>query len=57
MGLGTLNADNLYINGLSINPSNYLPLAGGTITGNLTINGSFTMNGSVDGVTLDMGTY
>ena len=56
-GPGTLNAVNLYINGLSIDPGNFLQLSGGTVNGNLTINGSFTMNGPVDGVTLDMGIF
>jgi hypothetical protein len=57
LGPGTLNAVGLYINGLSFNLNNYLPLAGGTITGPLTINGNFTMNGVTDGIILDMGTF
>ena len=31
----------------NFNPSNYLPLTGGTITGNLTINGNITHNGTI----------
>ena len=58
-GPGTLNAVNLLINGISINPNNWLPLTGGTIVGNLAINGNFSIiaPGTVDGSILDMGTY
>lgn len=57
MGPGTINTVNLFINGLSISPGNYLPISGGTIGGNLTINGNLTVVGTSDGIKLDMGTF
>jgi hypothetical protein len=56
-GPGTLNATNLFINGISIDVNNFLSLTGGTISGPLTVNGPFTVIGTTNGVTLDMGTF
>ena len=59
-GPGTLNATNLLINGVSINPNNFLQLTGGTINGPFTINtGPVTFGPGVviNGAVLDMGTY
>ena len=36
-GIGTINASHYFINGVEIIPSNYLPIAGGTLTGFLTL--------------------
>jgi hypothetical protein len=56
-GPGTVNALNLYINGLSVNPNNFLLLSGGTIGGSLTVNGAFILGSTIDGAVLDMGTF
>jgi hypothetical protein len=56
-GPGTLNAANLFVNGISVDVANFLPLTGGTIGGPLTVNGNFTVVGTTNGVTLDMGTF
>lgn len=63
-GPGTVNAANFYINGVSVNPGDYLPVTGGTVaylnvTGTLTIgNGSaINMNGAINGAIMDMGVY
>jgi hypothetical protein len=57
LGPGTINAAAFYINGQSFELGNYLPLTGGVIGGPLTVNGAFVVHGTVDGITLDMGTY
>jgi hypothetical protein len=36
-GNGTLNAASIFINGVVVNPSSYLPYSGGTMTGILTL--------------------
>lgn len=56
-GPGTLNASGLFVNGLTVNPNNFLQLSGGVITGNLAVDGNFTVTGITDGVVLDMGTF
>jgi hypothetical protein len=56
-GPGTLNAANLFINGLSVDVANFLPLTGGTIGGPLTVNGAFILKSTIDGAVLDMGTF
>jgi hypothetical protein len=57
MGPGSINATSFFINGQPFDLGNYLPLAGGIIGGNLTIDGNTVFMGTVDGVTLDMGTF
>jgi hypothetical protein len=57
LGPGTLNASNLYVNGISIDVANFLSLTGGTISGPLTVNGPFTLGSTINGAVLDMGTY
>ena len=57
MGPGTINIQNgIYINGQAYSPANYLPLTGGTITGNLTVTGTMNFSGSIQNLTLDEGT-
>jgi hypothetical protein len=56
-GPGTLNASNLFVNGISVDVANFLPLTGGTISGPLTVNGAFTLGGTINGAVLDMGTF
>jgi hypothetical protein len=56
-GPGSINATSYYVNGVPFDVSNYLPLSGGVITGNLTVNGLFLAAGTVDGIVLDMGTF
>jgi hypothetical protein len=56
-GPGTVNASAYFINGVPLDYANFLPLTGGVIGGNLTVNGIFTVNGSVDGLHVDAGTY
>lgn len=41
-GNGTVNASAYYINGVLVNPSLYLPLSGGTMTGPMTLNANPT---------------
>lgn len=46
-GLATLNAQGV-IPSSQLPPLNYLPIAGGTITGNLDVNGTFNVDGETD---------
>jgi hypothetical protein len=55
-GLGTINANNLYLNGVQFSTQNFLQINGGTITGDLTVSGNLTVTGT-SSVNLDMGTY
>ena len=57
LGSGTVNAESYFVNGQPFNLVNYLPVAGGTVTGTLTLNGPVIFGSTVDGVKLDMGTY
>jgi hypothetical protein len=38
-GAGAFNAQTIFINGVQVVPSQYLPFSGGTMTGSLTLNG------------------
>jgi hypothetical protein len=57
LGPGTINAAAYFINGVQYDLADYLPLTGGVIGGNLTVNGVFTVNGSVNNITIDAGTF
>jgi hypothetical protein len=63
-GPGTLNAVNVYFNGVSLDIADYLPLSGGVVNGPLTVQTgpiSFTvglsMNGPLTGAIIDEGTF
>lgn len=45
-GAGTLNATGLYINGTSVGAGTFLPLAGGTMSGNINMGGNAISNAS-----------
>lgn len=57
LGPGSINANAFFINGEPFELGNYLPLAGGTIAGPLTVNGAFVVKSTVDGIHIDMGTF
>jgi hypothetical protein len=51
LGPGSINATAYFVNGASFDLGNYLPLTGGIITGPV------VFQGTVDGLSLDMGTF
>jgi len=60
-GNGTINCASIYVNGVALSSVNYLPTAGGNITGNLSIGGTLTVTGNtvlhgITGLNLDMNT-
>lgn len=57
MGPGTINATAYFVNSTPFDLGNYLPVTGGIINGSLTVNGPFIADSTVDGITIDMGTF